>query len=478
MAQRLNNGVFVFGNGIEFDQDSQTISIDIAANKGLEFISGELAVNVDENAGLELSSTGVGINLFGFGALEFNGSGELKLAGTVSIIHATNGSSTVFVFGGDLVEYGVQCGNAFAGNDNSTATTAIFSQINHRGTPAISQTSSGDTRIVSASGQVIRIIPGGTAGTWIGAGSKDLTPTGLGSIIVGGTDTTGNITATGQNNAAVGVALTSATIQSTGSFFSFAVGCAFSSANIQASSFASLAYGFASGSGSAITCSGIGACAGGMAGLGLPATLNVTGSAAFAWGAGHSVTGATAAAFGRSNTISVQSGAAFGEDHTVSAVRAFASGRESNARLVSCRSLAGDSFSADGDGQQIDVTAYARTTDATPATMTIDGGSTRLTIQAESTVSFSILVTAKEEAAGGERAAYRIEGCIYRDATAASTTVAGVTTTVLHESTGTMDATVTADTTNGAMNIVVTGVAASNIRWVAAVRMAEVVGSA
>ena len=521
MAQRLNEGLFIFGNGIEFDQDSQTISIDILTNGGLEFAgagSDELAVNaglgifldasgvnvdIATDAGLEflsnelavnaglgifLDASGVNVDLLASGGLEFTGN-ELNIADT--IVLGVVGASGIVTFSSSTVNHGIIVGVTKIGNDPTTATSAMLSHTSHTATPAVRQTTSGDTRIGSASGQVIRINPTGTAGVWIGAGNKDLTPAGLGSTIIGGTDATGNITATGQNNVAVGVALTAATIQSTGTFFSFACGAGFSSGTITSSNFASVAWGLVNGSSAVLTSSGFASVAGGVCGFGFPNVMTVSGNASFAWGGGHVVTAATCAAFGESNTVSAISGFACGESNavnssmgfacgegnTVSATKAAAFGTESNARLASCRSLAGDSFSADGDGQQIDICAYARTTSATPANMTIDGASARLTIQANSTVSFSILVVAKEETAGGERAAYRIEGAVYRDATAASTTVAGVATTVLHESTGTMNATATADTTNGALNIVVTGVALRTIRWTAAVRMAEVIGS-
>ena len=109
--------------------------------------------------------------------------------------------------------------------------------------------------------------------------------------------------------------------------------------------------------------------------------------------------------------------------------------------------------------------------------MTIDGASAALTVADHSTVAFSILVVAKEETSGGQRAAYRIEGAIFKDGTAGSTTVAGVTTTVLHESTGSMNATAQAGTAAGTLDLVVTGVAGKTIRWAAAVRLGEVIGS-
>ena len=90
------NSGYVFGAGIEYDAGTATISVDIAANSGLEFVAAELAVNVDEASALVLSASGIQVNvdtdyglsidaaagvridLLGTGGLEFSG-GDLAI---------------------------------------------------------------------------------------------------------------------------------------------------------------------------------------------------------------------------------------------------------------------------------------------------------------------------------------------------------------------------------------------------------------
>lgn len=58
--------------------NSSGIRVDIVANSGLEFITGDLAVNVDENFGLSLNSSGIRIDLAASSGLEFS-SGDLRI---------------------------------------------------------------------------------------------------------------------------------------------------------------------------------------------------------------------------------------------------------------------------------------------------------------------------------------------------------------------------------------------------------------
>lgn len=115
-------------------------------------------------------------------------------------------------------------------------------------------------------------------------------------------------------------------------------------------------------------------------------------------------------------------------------------------------------------------TLSIRTTDATPtklSTRDIDATGNVVLLN-NSTWAFRALIVGREDAAGVDSAAYELVGCIRRDATAASTAMIGGGTilTVMAETDATWDVTATADTTNGALAITVTGAAATNILWV------------
>ena len=118
------------------------------------------------------------------------------------------------------------------------------------------------------------------------------------------------------------------------------------------------------------------------------------------------------------------------------------------------------------------------TSTATSTTLTSDGngaGSTnQIILPNNSAFTFSILVVARQQAAGGTAsAAWKIEGLIRQEATASTTTIVASTTTVISNVPGWSIA-IGSDTTNGALAIVATGAAATNIRWLATAYTSEV----
>jgi hypothetical protein len=116
----------------------------------------------------------------------------------------------------------------------------------------------------------------------------------------------------------------------------------------------------------------------------------------------------------------------------------------------------------------------AVTFDSTQTELTGD----RLVLPNFGTWAFSILLVARRVDGNNiESAAHKFEGAIRRFGLANTTAIVGtVTKTVLAEDTAAWDADVDADTTNGALRILVTGQAAKTIRWVARIELAEVSG--
>ena len=139
-------------------------------------------------------------------------------------------------------------------------------------------------------------------------------------------------------------------------------------------------------------------------------------------------------------------------------------------------------FSAQGDAQRGRYIARRSTTTATPATIGTDGsagGSTnQIVLPNNSAYTFTGRVVARENATG-DCAAWEFKGLIRRGANAAATAlVAAVTPSVVaaDAGAGTWSISVTADTTNGALAVTVTGEASHTIRWVADIETVEVVG--
>jgi hypothetical protein len=149
--------------------------------------------------------------------------------------------------------------------------------------------------------------------------------------------------------------------------------------------------------------------------------------------------------------------------------------------LSGAEAFAAGYFSAVGDAQRALYVAIGATTDATPLILTFGQGAASTTNQVvlpnDATYFFKVSVIARRTDADNESAAYTFEGCIDRNANAASTALVGTPVkTILAEDTSAWDVAVSADTTNGALAITVTGQAAKTIRWVAKIETVEVVG--
>ena len=124
------------------------------------------------------------------------------------------------------------------------------------------------------------------------------------------------------------------------------------------------------------------------------------------------------------------------------------------------------------------ISLYAATTNATATVMTSDGGAQAATNQQvvpnNSAFAFSGTVVGRQQAAGGTAsAAWTISGLIRREGTAATTTLVTSTVTAISNVPAWTFA-ITADTTNGALVLTVTGAAATNIRWSAVIQSSEI----
>lgn len=132
-------------------------------------------------------------------------------------------------------------------------------------------------------------------------------------------------------------------------------------------------------------------------------------------------------------------------------------------------------FAVAGDARGSVLTARNSTSNATPTALFLNGSSTRMTIATDTTWTFSCFVTARRTDADNESAGYKLEGVV--DNNAGTTALVGtVTTTILAEDTAAWDVAATADNTNDALIVTVTGETAKTIRWVAVCRTVEVTG--
>lgn len=182
-------------------------------------------------------------------------------------------------------------------------------------------------------------------------------------------------------------------------------------------------------------------------------------------GTSNNVSATNAVAIGASNTANQASSVVMGQ---------YGSSREYNDIVLG---FLHNSTASAGYSQGRFSALSKQTTNATPTALINGAGSLAyFSVPSYSARSFTMWVIGRSNATGAEIAAYKIDGCVFRQ-NAASTTALYTTVTVLHESTGTMDCVLTADTTNGGVIVTVTGVAGKNIQWVAIPFWAEITGT-
>lgn len=211
--------------------------------------------------------------------------------------------------------------------------------------------------------------------------------------------------------------------------------------------------------------------------------LNVVSSSTYGTIAGGYVNAASgqyaAVGGGDHNTASGADSFVVGSNNTASGSYSAASGLRSKATRYGQKAQASGYFAAVGDAQTSTLTARRVITTATPTELRIDGGSTQLVLDDDTTWAFRIAVVARNTATDGESAAYFVTGCIRRGAGVGTTTLVGTPTVTAYEDAAiasAWDFAVSADTTNGALSMKGTAEAAKNVQWVARIELTETTG--
>ena len=161
---------------------------------------------------------------------------------------------------------------------------------------------------------------------------------------------------------------------------------------------------------------------------------------------------------------------------SATATYARAYGQYANATIPGQLTQATGRFAALGDQQTSVIPVAHLTTDATTATMGILGSSNAPVIQPNQSAAFSILLVARV-AGGTDTAAWQITGVLRRGASGACTYVGTPTITLLGADAGAAAWTVAlASYSDGGLALRITGQAATTIRWVTRITLAEVIG--
>jgi len=218
----------------------------------------------------------------------------------------------------------------------------------------------------------------------------------------------------------------------------------------------------------------------GFAAISIGLQSRSTNSSTVAIGQNALASGSNGIALGSASTASGTNSIAIG-DSGAEAYLATSFGQYALSNSQGKYSYASGRFgSTEGSAQQGTYVLRADTTDATPEGLTTrnNGGvqsDNQVNLPNNSAYFFSGTCIAREQAADGtDVGAWEFKGAIRREANAGTTTLIKSTIDEFNVPSGWALA-LSADTTNGALAITITGAASTDIRWVATVQTSEVI---
>ena len=220
---------------------------------------------------------------------------------------------------------------------------------------------------------------------------------------------------------------------------------------------------------------------------------NAASNRANAFGYANTSSGLYSHSFGKSNTASGADSTALGSNNVSSAsgatslgVSNTANGSYSNAQgyqshvfgIYGRQSYASGQESTAGDSQASKFVLHERTTDATATTLTTNSSAASTTNQVilsnQSAYRFKGTIIGKKSGTT-DIAAWDVDGLIVRGANAAATTLVVGNVNLVSNAPVWGTPTLAADTTNGGLQVQVTGFLATNIQWTATIETTEVI---
>lgn len=181
---------------------------------------------------------------------------------------------------------------------------------------------------------------------------------------------------------------------------------------------------------------------------------------------------------GRENTAAGLGAVAIGVNCNAAQDYSLALGRGGVTRDISELAFASGGLGGISGTAQIRIRVMRRITNG-GVTVPMNAPGTGLVMIDDSSILFKFAIVARNTGSDTESAAWKFEGLAARGAGASTIAIVGsVTKTVIAQNMGAMlwDVNVAADTTNGVININVTGEVSKTINWVAFCEMTEVVG--
>jgi len=196
-----------------------------------------------------------------------------------------------------------------------------------------------------------------------------------------------------------------------------------------------------------------------------------SGTESIAWGFACSATGSQAIALQAFTTASGLYSFAIGLESQATGDQSFAIGSGPRADRHCMQSLAGGYFSAVGDAQSVKFVARNKTTTNSAVTLFLNGSSSRLTIPSGKVFSGTVNIVGSKS--DGTAVARYLRQVTIKNVAGTTSLVGSVITLGTDEAAGT-SISITADDTNDALSIQVTGITSETWRWVATVEGAEV----
>lgn len=203
-----------------------------------------------------------------------------------------------------------------------------------------------------------------------------------------------------------------------------------------------------------------------------------SGNASTSMGYGSTASGDASTAIGGSCLATGESSVSLGSSNTANSNYSVALGRYASVFGITGRLAICQLNTNTGDCQKSIFPLSRRTTDANATTLTINGTSPSATNQVilsnQSAYRFKGSIVGKQQ--GSVNAAvWDVDGFIVRGANAAATTLNVSNVTLVQNTPAWGTPTLAADTTNGGLQVQVTGAAATNIQWTAVIETTEVI---
>lgn len=177
------------------------------------------------------------------------------------------------------------------------------------------------------------------------------------------------------------------------------------------------------------------------------------------------------------NVITGANAVAIGSGNVATSSNSLALGLSAKAALFGQIAHASGQFLTIGDAQGSDFIFRGQTTTAIPTEIFLDGVSSRLILSNNSAIVFETLIIARRTDIIQDYAGFRIEGVIKRDGTIGTTAIVGITNkTVISRTNAGLDVNIIADTVNGSLKIIATGIASQSYNWVARIVSIEEIG--